>query len=144
MYNKTTWKTGDVITQDKLNNIEDGIVSNDTNKVDRLQASIASSPSSTFQDITPGVSGSKFDAPYNGMILIKVQATSSDSWTNLDNITTADGQTMFARNAGNNISASVRCSLGDQIAYYYNNANIVSVRCVANNGDVQDVLFRKR
>lgn len=24
-YNKTTWKTGDVITEDKLNNIENGI-----------------------------------------------------------------------------------------------------------------------
>ena len=29
MYNKTTWKTGDVITEDKLNNLETGVSTND-------------------------------------------------------------------------------------------------------------------
>lgn len=136
MYNKYTWVTGEVITKDKLNHIENGIASNDTNKVTRSEASTASSPSSTYQDITPGVSGSTFNAPYNGMIVFKVQATSNDAWANLDNNTTTDGQSVLARDSGNNVNMTIRCSLGDQISYYYYNASIITLRCVANNGDV--------
>ena len=38
-YNKTTWNTGDVITADKLNNIEDGIETN-TNVVKTITSDI--------------------------------------------------------------------------------------------------------
>lgn len=38
-YNKTTWKTGDVITEDKLNNIEGGIEAT-SNAVDVITTDI--------------------------------------------------------------------------------------------------------
>ena len=136
MYNKTTWKTGDVITQDKLNNIEDGIASNDTSKVDRLQASFASSPSSTFQSITVGTSGSTFKAPGNGEIFIGGKSSAANNYVSITNISNSESNILIFNGSNQVGGKSVRCSQGQTIRYDYYGMSELSLRFIPNNGEV--------
>lgn len=73
-YNKTTWKTGDVITQEKLNHIEDGIGANldaDISNISNLGKSNISGlgmPSTKYIDLTLGGMSTTYTAPANGYI----------------------------------------------------------------------------
>ena len=136
MYNKTIWKTGDVITQDKLNNIEDGIVSNDTSKVDRLQASIASSPSSTTQSITVGTSGSTLIAPANGALCINGKANDASSFVAIVNNSTDESNICIFIGRDQAGGVSVRCSQGQTLSYAYYEVSNVLLKFIPNNGDV--------
>ena len=136
MYNKTTWKTGDVITQDKLNNIEDGIASNDTSKVDRLQASFASSPSSTFQSITVGTSGSTLIAPVNGALFLSGRANVVNGFVSVTNNSTREGNILIFTGIDQAGGRSVRCSQGQTLRYDYYDVRDLSLKFIPNNGDV--------
>lgn len=75
-YNKYTWVTGEVITEDKLNHIEDGISNNldtDISNISNLGKSNLSGlgmPSGRYIDLTLGESGSIYTAPATGWLCL--------------------------------------------------------------------------
>ena len=75
-YNKTTWKTGDVITQEKLNHIEDGIGdsldvdASNISDIGKSNLSGLSIPSNRYIDLTLGASDSTYTAPSNGWFYV--------------------------------------------------------------------------
>lgn len=135
-YNKQTWKTGDVITQEKLNHIEDGIVSNDTSKVDRLQASFASSPSSTPQSITIGTTGSTLITPANGTLYISGRANVANSFVSIYNSSAGETNIRIFTSADQAGGCSVRCSQGQTLKYDYYDVRELRLKFIPNNGDV--------
>ena len=76
-YSKTTWKTGDVITQEKLNHIEDGVSNSldvDTSNISSIGKSNLirlGMPSDNYIDLTLGASGANYKAPANGYFCLK-------------------------------------------------------------------------
>lgn len=104
-YNKYTWVTGEVITKEKLNHIEDGIGDSldvDTSNISDIGKSNLSGlgmPSNRYIDLTLGASDTEYTAPANGWITFTKQATSSQyfqfanitaNWIN--NVNAASGQ----------------------------------------------------
>lgn len=75
-YNKTTWKTGDVITQEKLNHIEDGIGdsldvdASNISDIGKSNLSGLSISSNRYIDLTLGASDSTYTAPANGWFYV--------------------------------------------------------------------------
>ena len=136
MYNKTTWKTGDVITEDKLNHIENGISDIDSNKTTSSQASFASSPSSTSQSISVGASGSPFTAPCNGEILFGGTSTAVGNYIGLVNVSSQGSAIQIFYGPQEGAHISVRCSQGQTIRYNYSGATNLSLIAISNNGDV--------
>lgn len=70
-YNKTTWNTGDVITADKLNNIETGLSTLTDSYIIDIQA-----PSDQSIDLTVGASRTLYEAPADGYFACGVRLTS--------------------------------------------------------------------
>lgn len=64
-YNKTIWNSGDIITADKLNNIETGL-----STLTDSYISDQAFPSDTYINLTLGATGSTYTAPANGYIYI--------------------------------------------------------------------------
>ena len=89
-YNKTTWKTGDTITADKLNNIETGISnsldvnSSNISNTGKSNLSVLSMPSNRYIDLTLGESGSTYTAPANGWLVLAKFATQANEYVQLN------------------------------------------------------------
>ena len=101
-YNKTTWNTGDIITADKLNNIENGVSSIDTveqtltnevadlatmvdnnttninTKVNAVQAASMSAPSNNYTNLVIGASGTLYNAPTAGFVALSASISAAD------------------------------------------------------------------
>lgn len=101
-YNKTNWQNGDIITADKLNNLENGVSNNDINiasvtenaatkaelssltttvnnlsntvdtKIDKTQCMSYVVPSNQYLDITVPASGTAIAAPFSGYFCVSV------------------------------------------------------------------------
>lgn len=97
-YNKTTWNTGDVITADKLNNIETGLT--DIFSIEPDYDSGISVPTSEI-----------FIAPSTGILIIIIEMANGSPRVNTLDITNPDKQlficssTSFSNN-GNNSSCT--------------------------------------
>ena len=119
-YNKTNWKTDDVITANSLNNLETGVSNNDTavtelkntlpNKQDKLTAgdnitienNVISAttgggsggitvPSTTYQTLTTPTAGVWYKSPGNGYMIARFMSNGGNQFCQLGINTTGTG-----------------------------------------------------
>lgn len=109
-YNKTTWQTGDVITADKLNNIEDGIY-NETN--------LFTVPGVTYETLITPTAGVWYSSPGDGLISVTFSPNAPNQFCQLaiSNINTGSlddsrqyDSSAFSQGANNNVTITLPIS----------------------------------
>lgn len=126
MYNKYNWVTGEVITKDKLNHIEDGIgnsLDTDASNISNLGRSNLSNlgmPSSKYIDLTLGESGSTYTAPANGYFAVLGNADNVNGYFSLVNETVLLSADSKCTSGSYTVSTNIYCKKGDRVSAYYN------------------------
>ena len=123
-YVKTTWVTGDIVTAAKLNNIENGVEANDTNKLNKPsgngtsgQLLISNGDGTTSwesTDTTLAVSGAPADAKKTGDELSDLKSALNSHEERLDAIEEAEGLHRYGV-SGIGQSASALTRLWDSV-----------------------------
>lgn len=122
-YNKTTWKTGDVITADKLNNIEDGI---------STESTLSTTPGVTYETLTTPTAGVWYKSPGDGLISVTFSPGTSNQFCQLaiSNINTGSldnsrqyDSSAFSQGANNNVTLTLPISKDHYYGCNWNYSN---------------------
>ena len=76
-------------------------------------------PSSVYDDLTLGASGSTYMAPANGWLVLKKLTNGGNQEIRLTNESNGLVGYAYANNSGFSIGASIICKAGDEITVYY-------------------------
>lgn len=84
-------------------------------------------PSSKYEDLELGASGTEYTAPANGWILLGKTSTASGQFVSIINNGTQFGANVFSTASGQTLRVPVQCKKGDKIMVAYSAAGTTAV-----------------
>lgn len=108
-----------------LDQVSQGITSRATKDLDNLTnageiiGSGLAMPSTTYEDLTLGASGTNYTAPANGWFVLKKGSNGSNQEIRLTNLSNELVGYSISTTSNVGISATVQCKKGDEIEVYY-------------------------
>ncbi len=112
------FKLGNALENQQLIDIG-GVLEDLASKPAFNEAAAASMPSSKYNNLTLGISGSTYKAPANGWFILAKNTNAAGEFISLSISPTGLGFTTFSQNNGNGLRASVPVKEGDSLNCYY-------------------------